>query len=506
MLQKLKTTLSAFRNDGTDPRKNDVWRVLLFSLNYAGGSAISIMMGKWNYYTQNVLQLGILFASIHLPIRILDAITDPLIANIFDKYTKKGKFRLFMITGALMSLFPALIVFFYPVAPDIPLGLSYAVLGICYAVVVIGNTILMTATRAGQAIITQDPKQRPLYALGQTVTDALVSAFVTVVVTSNLFGSMQDTFVWRVSIVVMSAVSVVCIFGAAKAIENRDNPTYYSMTAKKEETKITEFFSLIKRSKPMRSLLWATCSDSIAKSVRASLSIYLFANIIMKRDLTSAFDILNGVVLGAPVLVIGMFLASKKGSAYIYHKVSLIQTIIAASGFVLALIFLPPDPSYRYGGITFSVIIVILAFGFYMSTLGISTNLENAMVGDLTDYEYLKSGKFIPGTIGAALTFVNKIASSGVGLITMGIMAFCGFSGSGEAAVVPENVFVNYRFYYCVLLSVFILPAIGHLITYISMKHYPLTDEVMHEVSLKIAKERGLMNEEEQGGESVEKD
>ena len=495
-MNKLKQTLAAFKNDGTDPRKNDVWRVLLFSLNYAGGSAITIMMGKWSYYTQNVLQLGILFASVHLPIRLLDAVTDPLIANLFDRYGKNGKFRLFMIAGALTSLLPALIVFFYPVAPEIPLWLSYVILAACYAVIIIGNTILMTATRAGQAVITQDPRQRPVYALGQTVTEALVSAFVTVVVTGNIIGGMQDPLVWRVSIVVMSAVSVVCVLGAAKAIQNRDNALYYSMAKKKEETKITEFFSLIKRSKPMRSLLWATCSDSIAKSVRASLSIYLFANIIMNRGLNSTFDIVNGVALAGPVLLVGMYFASEKGSAAVYHRVALIQTLIAAGGFVAALFLLPADPARTYDGFTFNVAAVLLLFGLYMSTLGISTNLENAMTGDLTDYEYLQSGKFIPGTIGAALTFVNKIASSGVGLITMGIMAFCGFSGSGEAAVVPENVFVNHRFYYCVLLSVFILPAIGHLITYIAMRRYPLTDEVMQQVSIQIAKERGLLTDE----------
>lgn len=496
-MNKIKQAIKSYRNDGTDPRKNDAWRVLLFSLNYAGGAAITIMMGKWSYYTQNVLQLGIMFASIHLPIRILDAITDPLIANLFDKYEKPGKFKLFMIVGALMSFVPALAIFFYPVNPDIPLLASFVILGICYAIIIIGNTILMTATRAGQAIITQDPKQRPLYALGQTVSDAVVSAFVSVVVTSNLIGSMQEPFVWRISIIVMSVVSIVFVLAAAKAIGNRDNPLYYSMSAKKEETKITEFFSLIKRSKPLRSLLWATCSDSIAKSVRASLSIYLFANIIMNRGLTSVFDILNGVVLGAPVLLVGMYFASRKGSAVVYHKVSLVQTLVAAAGFFITLFLLPADPDYTYNGITFSVIMVILVFGFYMSTLGISTNLENAMVGDLTDYEYLQSGKFIPGTIGAALTFVNKVASSGVGIITMAIMAFCGFGESGAASVVPENVFVNYRFYYCVLLSVFILPALGHFVTFIAMKKYPLTDDVMQEVSMKIAAERGLLNKEE---------
>ena len=495
-MNKLKSLISVYRNDGTDPRKNDAWRVLLFSLNYASGAAITIMMGKWSYYTQNVLQLGIMFASVHLPIHILDAITDPLIASIFDRYKRKGKFRLFMLVGAIMSFIPALFVFFYPVNPDIPLIASYLFLGGCYAVIIVGNTILMTATRAGQAIITQDPRQRPLYALGQTVSDALVSAFVSIVVTSNLIGNMQEPFVWRVSIIVMSIVSILFVLGAAKAIDNRDNPIYYSMQTSEKETKITEFFSLIKRSKPLRCLLWVTCSDAIAKSVRGSLSIYLFANIIMNRGLTSVFDILNGVVLGAPVLIIGMYFASKKGSAVVYHKVSFIQTAVALLGFFLTLFLLPADPERTYTGVTFSVILVILAFGFYMSTLGISTNLENAMVGDLTEYEYLQSGKFIPGTIGATLTFVNKLAASGVGIITMAIMAFCGFSGSGESAVVPENVFVNHRFYYCILIAVFIMPALGHLVTYISMKKFPLTDEVMQEVSMKVAAKRGLLKEE----------
>ena len=71
-----------------------------------------------------------------------------------------------------------------------------------------------------------------------------VSAFVTVVVTGNVIGSMQQTYVWRVSIVVMSVVSVVCVIVAAKAISNRDNALYYSMADKREETKILSYLVL----------------------------------------------------------------------------------------------------------------------------------------------------------------------------------------------------------------------------------------------------------------------
>lgn len=502
-MNKLKATLMSFRNDGSDPRKNDVWRILLFALNHSGGAAITILMGKWVYYTQNVLQLGVLFASILVPIRILDAITDPLVAALFDRVQpKRGKFRLFMLIGSLMSVIPALIIFLYPVnPPGIPLWVSFAILGTCYAIVTIGNTILMTATRAGQAIITQDPKQRPVYSLGQTVSEAVVMGFVTIVLTSGLFGEMQDPFVWRLSIVVLSVTSLVLVFTAMKAISTRDTPTYYAVSSYAGKTDMVEFFRLLKRSKPMRSLVVATASDALAASVRANLTIYLFANIIMNRSLFATFDIVSGALLGIPVLLFGLLFASKKGSAVVYTKLSLVQTVIAAAGFVVALIALPPSPHYKYNGMTLAILLVLLCFGCYISTLGISTNLVNAMTGDLTDYEFTQSGKFIPGTIGATLTFCNKIMTSLVGFITMGIMMFCGFSGSGEGSVVPENVFINDRFYYCVLVSVFILPALGHLITYIAMRKYPLDDKKMAEVSMELAKHRGLV-----GASSLEED
>ncbi len=301
---------------------------------------------------------------------------------------------------------------------------------------------------------------------------------------------MQDTGVWRFAIITLSIFGTLLTFVAMQAIKNRDNPTYYSMTSNAGKTDMFEFFRLIKRSKPMRSLIIAAASDSLAASVRVALIIYLFANIIMNRGLSAAFDILNGVVFGIPVLLVGMYIATKKGSAVVYGKVSLVQTIIAASGFFLCLIFLPPDASYVYESLTVQVCIILVVFGLYMSSLGISTNLVNAMTGDLSDYEYVQTGKFIPGTIGATLTFVNKCAISVVGIITTAMMLFSGFSTDGSNSVVPENVFVNYRFYYCVLLSVFILPAAGHFITWVAMRKYPLTEEVMEEVSHKMQKER----------------
>lgn len=87
-MEKLKTgvhsvieTVKGYRNDGSDPRKNDLWRVMLFACNSGASIALMSLVGKWSYYTQNVLELGILLATILVPMRLLDAVTDPLIGK-----------------------------------------------------------------------------------------------------------------------------------------------------------------------------------------------------------------------------------------------------------------------------------------------------------------------------------------------------------------------------------------------------------------------------------------
>lgn len=278
------------------------------------------LVGKWSYYTQNVLELGILLATILVPMRLLDAVTDPLIASVFDNFKvkpgKMGKYRLFMLVGGLSSIAPAVVIFFYPMDWANEMGLSkwvtIVILAVAYSILTVGNTILNTAIRAGQAVITQDPKQRPLYGLGKTVVDAIVMGFISIVITSGLIGDMQNQWVWMLATGILSVVSLLLIFAGMKAIETRDNPTYYALSTNAGKTNIGEFFALIKRSNPMKSLIIAVASDSIAASVRASLAIYLFANVILNYSLNSVFEILNGVVFGVPVLLIGMYIATKK--------------------------------------------------------------------------------------------------------------------------------------------------------------------------------------------------
>ncbi len=488
--------LKELRNYDVDPRQNHVWRIILFSLVEVSAKAMVHIMGFWMYFTQNVLGLGVFLGLVITPMFLIDAITDPLMASFFDKFESKyGKFKPIIAVGGLITVVPGLVIFFFPAETTMPNWLAFTILTLMYVLIVIGTTILRTSARAGQSIITQDPRQRPLYALGKTVFEGVIITVISLIVTSDIFGEMQDPKVWHYSIIITSIVIVISIALSMVAVSNRDNATYYHLGKKAEKINLLEFFKIIKTSGPLRRILLATVSDTFAASLRGGLSIYLFANIIMNRSIFSFFDIISSIALGIPILFIGIRYATKSGTSKAYLNVSYVQTILCILGFIATIVLIPADPNYVYGGININLVIVLTIFGTYISTFGISSSLIASLSGDLADYEYVENGKFIPAVIGAVITTVGKVAESLKGVILVAIMIFCGFSGMGDEAKVPENVFVNYRFYYAVAISVFILPAIGHFLTILAMKRYPLDDKTMQRVSKVLLKDRGLDKE-----------
>ncbi len=494
----MKSTCDTHESN-SDPRQNDVWRIVLFSLVEVSARAMIHIMGFWMYFTQNVLGLGVFLGLVITPMFLLDAITDPIMASFFDRFECKfGKFKPIMAVGGLITVVPGLVIFLFPVEHSMPQWLVFSILTFMYILIIIGTTVLRTVSRAGQCIITQDPRQRPIYAMGKTIFEGVIMTLVSLIVTSSFFGEMQEPKVWHYSIIITSIMIIISIILSMVAISNRDNPTYYNLGSKKEKVSYFDFFNIIKKSSPLRRLLLASVSDSFAASIRGGLLIYLFANIIMNRSIYSLFDIVSSILLGIPILYLGVKYASKKGTAKAYLNVSYAQTILGVLGFFATITFLPADPTYVYGGLNINTFIVLTILGLYISTFGVSSSLVAALSGDLADYEYAESGKFMPAVIGAVVTTVSKVAESFKGIVLVSIMLICGFSGMGDEAKVQENVFINYSFYYSIAFSVFILPAIGHFLTILAMRKYPLDAETMERVSKLLLKDRGLGNSDEE--------
>ncbi len=80
-------------------------------------------------------------------------------------------------------------------------------------------------------------------------------------------------------------------------------------------------------------------------------------------------------------------------------------------------------------------------------------------------------GKFVPGMIGTAFSFIDKAVSSLGNASTGIILGLLGFVSIEETAP-------NATLFWGILIFYFAVPAIGHVCSVVAMKFYPITEEV----------------------------
>ena len=127
-------------------------------------------------YLTDVLLLNATFLLIVPTLaRIWDGINDPMMGTIVDNTKSKfGKFRPFMVIGNLIMAVSILVL--YGLTPLIPASMEwarYVAFVALYAIWVIGYTFQTSCTRSGQTVLTNDPKQRPLFTIFNTVGSLL---------------------------------------------------------------------------------------------------------------------------------------------------------------------------------------------------------------------------------------------------------------------------------------------------------------------------------------------
>ena len=153
------------------------YQLVLFPLNNGATNVYYVLVLSYiATFGSKVLALSMLFASVMVTgMRLFDAITDPIIGALMDRTNGKfGKFRPFMVIGNLIMA--ASILALYCLTPLIPasaMALRYVAFVALYAVWVIGYTFQTSCTRSGQTVLTNDPKQRPLFTIFNTVGSLL---------------------------------------------------------------------------------------------------------------------------------------------------------------------------------------------------------------------------------------------------------------------------------------------------------------------------------------------
>ena len=465
------------------------YQLVLFPLNNGATNVYYVLILSYVATFGNVvLGLTVAFASIMVTaMRVFDAITDPIIGALMDKTNGKfGKFRPFMVIGSITMA--ASVICLYVLTPFVPesmMWLRYVLFVVFYAVWVIGYTFQTSVTRAGQAVLTNDPKQRPLFTIFNTIGSLAgmgVMQFIgPILARDNFFGDYNRTW-FAVMAPIGIIVSVVLTILAIIGIWEKDQPKYFGLSgAKKENLKIREYAQIVKANKPLQRLIIAGGGCKLALSIATNMTVLIMLYSCMMGNYDNLYlpMMILGYVFAVPFFLLTVRTAQKKGQKASLMRYVAVALVCYVGVLVLLLLWKQGDPAFNFSimgenglSINLYTILFILFFGIGYGAYYATADMPIPMVADCADYETYRSGKFIPGIMGTLFSLVDKLVSSlsatVVGL-SVGFIGLDVLPTKGTPYTEGMNIVVIVLF--CVI------PMCAWALTLWSMKGYELDGE-----------------------------
>lgn len=493
MAKKEKLTTSQV--DGVQYKRAKMWQIALSQLTGAGQMCFYMLM-TYATYIGNV-NYGILVAITGVIItasRIFDGITDPLCAYIIERFNSKfGKIRIFMLLGwAVMALATTAMCNWGAGHLHGVGGLVFFI--VCYMVYIIGYTLVGVSTAITGNVMTNDPKQRPTISVFSTIYSYLAPMIISII--SMVF--ILPRFNNLIETPFLATFNVVCVFMslafyllACIGIAPYDKPeNFEGVTTKGNEEKpgLKEMWALIKDNKELQRYMIAAVSDKLAQTIAgvAVVNTMLIGIMIGNYSISTILStaaMLPGIIFA----IIGARLAGKHGNKKVMVDWTWICIILNV---LYALFLLFADTTQVTKAIIPTVIFFLFTFGNNAVKMVVST-ATNALRMDVVDYELYRSGRFLPASVSATYSFVDKLISSLGPTIATAMLVFIGYTDTVPQLGDPLTTGVK-------VMTVILLigfPILGWVCTILAMKKSELSKEKMIEVQ-KTIKERSGASEE----------
>ena len=313
------------------------YQLVLFPLNNGATNVYYVLVLSYiATFGSNVLALGLLFASVMVTgMRLFDAITDPIIGALMDRTNGRfGKFRPFMVLGNLIMAVSILLL--YAATPLIPahmMGLRYAAFVLLYAVWVIGYTFQTSCTRSGQTVLTNDPSQRPLFTIFNTVGSLMgmgLMQFFAPILAKRFPGGYSDAGFYRllapIGILISIALTVLAVIG----IWEKDQPKYFGISGStQQKLKLREYVQIVRNNQPMQRLMVAGAGCKLALSIATNTTVLcmLYGCMMGNYDGLYLPMMILGYVFSVPFFLLTVRTSQKKG-----QKASLMKYVTRGTG------------------------------------------------------------------------------------------------------------------------------------------------------------------------------
>ncbi|MGP6147257.1 MFS transporter [Jeotgalibaca sp. A122] len=473
------------------------YEIILFSTNNTATNFYNFMMGFVTYYAVGVAGLAVfLISTLLTAMRIFDGVVDPFIGYVIDKTDGKfGKFRPYIWIGNLTMI--GTIVLLFQTTHLVPENFRLYYFLAVYAVYILGYSLQTTVTKAGQNVITNDPKQRPLFSMFDGIFTTLfystAGIYVSNYLSSKYNGEFGLDFFTEFSTTFMVGSLILTVL-ATIGIWKKDRTEFFGLGAENQtdNIKFKDYAKIVKENRALQMLTLAASTDKLGSKIKSnSISGVLFFGIIIGdyglMGALSAISILPGIFFN----VFGSMIARKLGQKRTYV---LAQSSAFLVNGLMMLVVLMGDPTKI--SLSNPNLMTVLFVGLFILATVQNTGdaMQISMISDVTDYETARSGAYVPGLIGTIFSFVDNFFSSFSNSIVGFVIAMVGYTNTlpevGDAST-PLLILLGIGLYLGG-------PMLGWLCSMIAMRFYPLDGKKMEEVQAIILerKEKGLITED----------
>jgi GPH family glycoside/pentoside/hexuronide:cation symporter len=400
-----------------------------------------------------------------LLVRIIDAITDPLMGVLADKTNSRhGKYRPYLLWLALPFAFCSVLAF---TTPDLSANGKVIYAFVTYTLLMLAYTAINIPYSALGGVLTADPTERVSVQSYRFVFGMLGGLLVTACTLPlvNYFGNGDSAKGYQLTIAAMSALGVVlfllCFYGTRERVTT---PVAQQLTLRSSVQALWQ-------NDQWRILCVAAFFLLTGMVLRSTLAIYYVKYFLGRADLITAF-----VTLGMVGNIVGCAVAQwlcryiEKVKAYIGLQL-IAATICIVSFFV---------------GAEQLVLAFTLYFlwGFFLQ---MATPLLWAKMADTVDYGHYKTGVRITGLVYSSIVFFIKLGLALGGALAGWLLASYGY----QANVVQSSLTQQ-----GILLSFTLLPAIGSILVALVMSRYRLTSSTVLEIHRQLAEQSGEITPE----------
>ncbi len=392
-----------------------------------------------------------------LVVRIIDAITDPLMGALADRtQTKYGKFRPYLLWFALP--FGAISVLAFTTPDFSETGkMWYAFL--TYTALMMVYTAINIPYCALGGVLTAEPKERVSVQSVRFVF-AMLGGLMVTALTGPLvayFGQGDQAKGYQLAILTMSVLGVVMFFLCFWGTKERLSPPV------SQQSNIKADFKALWQNDQWRILSLAAVFLLTGAVLRNTLAIYYVKYVLMQPD-----DIDTFLTLGMIGSIVGCMLAQPLAKRFCKIKLYQSFQVLAALMCVVSLLAGAEAP-----------VIALVAFVLWRLFFDAGSALLWAKMADTVDYGQWKTGIRTTGMVYSSIVFFIKL-----GLAIGGAAASWLLAGYGYEANITQSVATQDG----ILWSFCVYPAIGSLLVALVMQKYILNTQKVTEISADLQK------------------